>query len=358
MRLSKVGVGMLVVAGLVVLSTGCAQSEKCNVTVSYVLEPSAQVPEGLNTLAILDAGVKLDGSEDDDRSKKWAKISADLMEAMIQDSAKKFDSGLTVSSRRQTAKVMAEKDMKMAGLVQGGAAAQAAKLLDVQALITSQLNIRVEVKKSKKTTFDITSLAGGGGHGWGWGAGTMGAREADQISRNMTLQCKYNMIDATTGEVLFDYSPKPFRKLDSKKPSPLFGRSSGEADLDPVDEYIGELVEQGTREFVSTFVPCEVTYSYELSSGDSEESAEGILAIRMDEYETALAQFKKARAEEPNDHCSVFAMGVVSEKLKDWDNALKYYRQAAGMRGLDDEEIAKYTAAKRRVAAHVDRIRK
>jgi hypothetical protein len=44
--------------------------------------------------------------------------------------------------------------------------------------------------------------------------------------------------------------------------------------------------------------------------------------------------------------------------MKNGDEALKYYRQACGMPGLDEEDQAMYLAAKTRVADHKDRIRK
>ncbi len=351
--------GLMLALAVAAMIVGCGASrETYNATITYVLEPTKELPEGLTTVAILDAGVKVDGSEDDDRAKKWAKISADLMESMIKDAAERHGGRLTVAKRRDTQKVLAEQDMKMSGMVAGGAAAQAAKLLDVQALITSDLNIRVEVKKSTKTTFDLTHIAAAAGHGWGAGSAGIGAREADAISRNMTLQCKYSMLDAGSGEAIFEYAPRPFRKMDSKKPSPIFGRSAGEADLDPVDEYIGNLVEQGTREFVSMFVPCEVTYAYELQSSSDENSAKGIAAMRADDLEAAMQFFKAAVAKDAEDHKSVFAMGVCSELMKDWSGALKYYQQAAGMRGVDEDDMGKYLAAKNRVKDHMDRIRK
>ena len=359
MQISKIVVVMVGLCTLAALATGCAGSkESFNVTVSYILEPTEELPGGLNTVAVLDAGTEIDGSEDDDRSKKWATIAADMMEQMIHESASRFGTGLSVAKRRETTKVLAEQDMKAAGLVDAGTATRAAKLLDVQALISSKLNIRVETKKSKKSTFDITSIAAVAGRGWGGGGGTISAREADQISRNMTVQCKFSMIDAATGDAYFEYAPKPFRKHDKKTPSPVFGRSSGEGDLDPVDMYIGELVEEGVREFVSMFVPCEVEYAYELESSRNESSAAGVAALRADDYETAMDHFKAALAEDPEDHRSVFCMGVACELMGDWETALKHYRRASGMLGVDEDEMAKYLAAKNRMAAHKDRIRK
>ncbi len=345
--------------GVAALGTGCAKTETFNASISYVLEPTQQLPEGLKTLAILDAGVetKAGDTEDKDRSVKWATIAADMMEKMIQDSASKFNSGLVVAKRRDTTKIMAEKDMKMAGLVEGGQAAQAAKMLDVQAIIASKLNIRVEVKEGKKRTVSAASVAAWAGYHWGGGSGSVDTEESSTISRNMTVQCSFSLMDATTGEAIFQYSPKPFRKYDSQAPGPVFGSSKTEADLDSVDAMIGELVEQGTREFVSMFVPCEVDYTYELTSGASEESARGIRSLRMDDHENAMQFFKAALAKDPEDHRTAFAMGVTCEMMKDWDGALKHYRQAAGMPGLGEQEQAMYLAAKNRVAEHKDRIR-
>lgn len=361
MQMSKLVVVSGSVVALALCSVGCgAKAEKYNVAISYVLEPTEKLPDGLTSVAILDAGAKIEGSEDQAREQKWATIAADMMERMLQDAGSKYKKDLKVAKRRETAKVLAEKDMKAAGLVDAPAAAQAAKLLDVQAIITSKLNIQVDVKKSKKTTVDITSVAAAAGRHWGGGGGTASAREADAISRSITLQCKFSMVDAATSQSLFDYAPSPFRKVDQKKPGPVFGRSAGEADLDPVDEYIGELVEKGVREFVSMFVPCEMNYSYTLESSSNKSSAGGIAAMRAEDYETAMQRFKAALADEKNsnDHRTVFAMGVCSELMGDWDGALKHYKQACAMLEVPKDEMDQYLAAKNRVSAHKDRIRK
>lgn len=347
-------------AVLLALTAGCgAKKEKFNVTVGYILEPTQPLPEGLKTVAILDAGTQIDGTEDDDRAKKWATIAADMMESMIHDAATKYGHSLAVAKRRDTAKILAEKDMHAAGLVEPNQAVATGKLLDVQALITSKLNIRVEVKKTKKTTVDAASVAGAAGYYWGGGR-AMQPREVEAVTRNMTVQCKFSMLDAASGQSILEYAPKPFRKVDQKKPGPVFGRSEGEADLDPVDEYIGELVEKGVREFVSMFVPCEATYTYTLESSSNRNSAAGIAAMRAEDYAAAMTRFQAAVAEDEKgkDHRTVFAMGVCSELMGDWEGALKYYRQACSMLDVRKEEMDQYLAAKDRVAAHKDRIRR
>ncbi len=360
MRLNTGGVAKVVGVVLSALLAGCGSKETCNLTVTYVLEPTQKLPEGLASVAVLDAGVesKAGDSEDTDRSIKWATIAADMMEQMIQDSAARFNTGLLVAKRRDTTKVLTERDMQMAGLVDGGAAAQAARLLNVQGIIASKLNIRVEVKEGRGRTMSGMSVAAWGGRYWGGGSGSVSTEEVSEISRNLTVQCSFGLMDATTGEAIFQYSPKPFRKHDKESPGPIFGSSKGEEDLDSVDGIIGELVEQGTREFVSMFIPCEVDYAFSLESSNSKLSAQGIRYLRMDDYEAAADAFRAALAENPDDHRSAVALGVTCELMKDWDGALKAYRQAAGMRGLDEEQQLVCIAAKDRVAAHKDRIRK
>jgi len=359
MRISRSAIVAACLGGVVVFAgSGCGgKKETFNATICYVLEPTETLPEGLTTIAVLDAGTEMNGSEDDERAKKWATIAADMIEQMILDSAKKFGTGLSVAKRRDTSKVLAERDLQAAGLVQGPAAVEAGKLLDVQALITSRLNIRVETKKTKKKSLNISRLASVAGGRWG-APNLGGSEEAEAVARSLTVQCKFSMIDATTGDAYFEYAPRPFRKFDRKTPGVVFGHSAGEADLDPVDMYIGELVEKGVREFVSMFVPCEVEYTYEVKSSGSKASKAGVAAMRAEDYEAAMEHFKAAVAEDPEDHRSVFCMGVVSELTGDWDAALKYYKRACGMLGVDKDEMAMYLAAKDRLARHKDRIRK
>ena len=49
-------------------------------------------------------------------------------------------------------------------------------------------------------------------------------------------------------------------------------------------------------------------------------------------------------------------MGVTCELLGDFEKALGYYRQAASMEDVDEEELAVYLAAKNRLTAHMGRI--
>lgn len=352
---------------LTAVAVGCGPKRETFVAhVSYVLDPKQSLPEGLYTVAVLDSDAEVAGTEpgyesdDEQRAKKWSTIAADMMEHMLLQAGQEFGSRLTVAKRRDTRRVLAEHDLKAAGLVDAGTAMQAAKLLNVQALISSKLNIRIDIKKSKTTMFDLSDLAGGGGRGVGGGYAHIRAREIDKVTRNTTVQCTFSMIDAGNGSAIVQYAPRPIMKKDSKGGGVLFGRSRGEADLDSVDEYIGELVEVGVREFVGTFIPQRFEIEYKLRSAKSEASARAIRMLRADEFQAAMEEFQAALRDEKDANSDevVFAMGVTSELMSDWESALKYYRQAAAMPGVDSDDLEIYQSAKQRVLDHKDRIRR
>lgn len=184
---------------------------------------------------------------------------------------------------------------------------------------------------------------------------TLRTREVEEISRHLTVTCSFSLIDAVTGQALMQYSPPPYRKTDKVSPNFLFGGLIDEADLDPVDHFIGELVERATQEFASMLVPARVEVSYELV-GRQTRSEEGIRALRADDYEGAMRSFQEELAKRPDSDEVVFAMGVTSELMGDPEQALAYYRQALGMRKVDEDWLPIYEAARNRLVAHIGRI--
>ncbi len=358
MRLGTVCVMSLVLVS-VVLSSGCgASKESMTVSLAYTLKPTEQLPEGLTTVAVNESDVEAweAGTEDADRAKKWSRMSADMIEAMINDSHKEGLTPLTVAKRRETKNVMAENDMAAAGLTQSsGNAGAPAKLADVQGLIKSKLNIRNEVKKGKQRTINAASFSAWGGSYWGGGSGSVDTEEVETVSRNLTVQCSFSMYDKA-GNLICQYSPDPFRKLDKAKPSPVFGSSKTEANLDSADGIIGELVEQGTREFVSMFVPTQMKYQYEIESSSNEDSAAGVRQMRGRFYDQAINSFKAALAEKGSDYRSMFCLGLCYELTGKYDDAINCYRQAASSKGVDEKEAAIYQAAADRLNRHKARI--
>ena len=421
----------------------CQAKEKYTVTLSYVVGPPKPLPEGLKAVAVIDSGVKTEGARQDDRERKWSTIAADMIESMLQNGSQ-FGSPLVVAKRQETQKILTERDLKLAGLVEGADATKAGKLLDVQALVTSRITVNIDVQKSTKSTVDWLSVMGGfvdqlgdarekrdknrdrereredkkprifrpphyiresretysrdprfapdpratrakPGPGNPYGPGgpvvvvppgqpvvpvqpgapfpgrmaggglTLKTRDVEEISRHLTVQCSFCLIDAVTGAAIAQYSTPPIQKKDKKSPDFLFGGNIDESDLDPVDHFIGELVERATQEFVGQIVPVRIQFSTELV-GHSKAGEGAIRALRADDYAAAFQGFEAQLRKEPDEADTAYAMGVTAELMGDPVKALDLYRKAASMKDVDKEELAVYMAAKERLTAHLHRI--
>lgn len=410
------------VAGLLPATRAVAKDEKADVTVNYVLAPSKELPEGLKAVAVIDSGVETHGAKEADREKKWSQMAADMIESMLANSAARFGTGLQVVQRRKTKQILAEKDLQLAGLVDGPTAEKAGKLLAVQGLISSQITINIDTQRRSKSTMDWGGVMGAVAQGAASGlmnrhsprtvivqpqpvyhprgavayadprsrdprmlryrrygydnryrpAGTtvvvtesapppifaapgFGTKEVEEISRSLTIQCSFTLIDAVTGQALVQFSPPPYQKLDKSSPDFLFG-SMHQEDLDPVDHFIGELVEQAVQEFVSTMVPTEVEYKYEVV-GKHKESELAVRAVRADDYDVAYDKFASEAQSKKDADEAVFALGVLSEMRGKFDQALNYYRRAASM-NVKGDELAMYLSAKKRLTDHLPRIMK
>jgi len=394
------------ILALVISGTACVGKERYAANISYWVGPKQPLPEGLKAVAVIDSAVQTVGASGDDREQKWSTVAADMIEAMLQGSG----AGLVVAKRRETQRILAERDLNLAGLVDGPTAARAGKLLAVQGLITSKITIRVDVQKGRKSTIDWVSLMGGMMRSmqetrdvrrrepvvyregrpardpryWrnphyvrdpryvyvprprpgpvyreettaAGGGLSLKTKDVEEISRHLTVQCSFALMDAVTGRAIAQYSPPPYQKRDKASPHFLFGSSMSEADLDPVDHFIGELVERATQEFVGMLVPVRVECRYDLI-GKGKDGEAGIRALRADDYATAIARFQAELAKKPREHETVFALGVAYELMGDREHALECYRRAASMEGVDKDDLAVYLAAKERLTDHIGRI--
>jgi hypothetical protein len=428
MRISLCSTAMAAVA-LGAINLACQAKEKHTVFISYVLEPPQPLPEGLRTVAVIDAGVEATGGQQDEREQKWSNIAADMIEAMVQNSGSQFGAPVQVAKRRETRHILAEQDLALAGLVEGDAATQAGRLLAVQGLITSRITISVDLTHETRRTMDWSGLFGSVARGIGGPPSvppppvaapppqaadpryqrpappqrhyrihtdprmppdprhqrrirlydpryvqerayvhppsappavvepaplqSFQTREVEAIRRHLVVQCSFSLIDAVTGRAIVQYAPPPYQKQDARSPDFLFGSMMSPGELDPVDHFIGELVEQATQEFVSLLLPTLMEYSYEIV-GRGKEGEAGVVALRLQEEAEALRHFQERYAKEPRKHETVFALGVAYELNGQHERALEYYRQAAV---LDSKDRYGYAAAARRLGQHIGRIR-
>ncbi len=331
---------------VVMLVAGCGGSEKATVAVEYVLNPSKGLPPGMNSVAVLDAKVN------EVTDTKWSELAANYVQHLIQESNERYGTNLEVADRKHTSSVMKEQDMAAAGMVDSARPGATAKQLGVQGLIMSEINVKVETHKGKGRTISGLSGFGFGGHGWGGGGGSVDTTEAETVSRNITVQTDFKLVDSATGKNWVTYSPKPYRQSDKTKVSPFFGSSKTEATLTPRDEIIGAAVETGARQFISKLIPCAVRYEVKLKSSGQENCVQGVKLLRGDMFEEAMSQFKMALAEDPDDDRAAFAAGVCCEAMGKFDEALRYYKMAAVAKNR-----LEYLEAKNRMAENKDRIR-
>ena len=339
MRTVKIGLRLMMVGAVTALATGCGGSEEAMVTIHYTLNASKGLPPGLTQVAILPAEL---GPATD---AKWSDMTSDLLGGLVEQSREKYGTQLRIADRVETKKVFAESDLAASGLTQGGGGAPA-QLLGAQAFIVSKINIKSQEKKTKKTV-----ISGISGYGWSHGGGgSAQTAEREKINQSITAQAKFQLVDAKTGE---SWTLHEDNVQSNEETNPgMFMGLGGNSDLSTEDEIAGVLIERVAREFMAKLMPIEVTHVVEVKSSGHKASAKGVSYLRADMYAEALSSFKRALAEDPEDHRTLFAAGVACETLGDFEQALKYYKRACV---VDDDE--EYQDAKNRVSHDMKYIR-
>lgn len=333
---------MIGVAALV--SMGCS-TETARVRLSYAVEPTKGLPRGMNTIAILPAKV---GPTTDAR---WSDICADLISALVNESRSEFGTAVRVSDRRDTQITFDEADLAAAGMSTGDPS-RGGQLEAVQGVILSNVNVTVEERIGKQRTITGIDLGafdsryGRGGHG------AVQTGEVETVSRHMTVQTSFKLVDAANNNVWEYYQPPMYSATEATKASPIFGSSATAAELPREDKIIASLVQRGAQAFVSRLMPCRITWLAEVESSLNGRCAEGVRMLRGQAYAAALGHFRAALSESPSDDRAAFGAGVACEASGQYQEALGYYRQACAGR-----DSADYRDARDRMSAYADRIR-
>lgn len=328
-------------------AVGCGSSrESANISFSYVIEKEKGLPPGMKTIAIMPAKI---GETTDP---KWSEMSVTIVQSLINESKNKFGTPITVTERRDTKPVFDEADLAAAGMStkQGGSPGQ---LVGADGYLLSNINVKVETHVGKQRTLSGLDLSGLQGQQFDAGRVRAETQEVETVTRNMTVQTEFKLVDATNGRVWEHYSPRMFRATDRTKASPIFGSSQTEAALTPQDRIVATLVERGAREFVSMLMPVRVDVEAEVLSGGNPNSSEGVRRLRAEDYQGAIEAFNAALAENPNDHRSAYGAGVAAEAAGSMDMALNFYNRACA--GQDNRT---YVESRDRVKAFNGRVRK
>jgi hypothetical protein len=330
-------------------AVGCSGGggrERASVSFSYVIEKEKGLPPGMNTIAIMPAKV---GPTTDP---KWSEMSSTILQSLINESKSKFGTPITVTERRDTKPVFDEADLAAAGLStnKGG---QPGQLVGADGYLLSNINVKVETHVGKQRTLSGLDLSGLSGDRFDAGRVKADTEEVETVTRNMTVQSEFKLVDAKNGRVWEHYSPRMFKATDSTKASPIFGSSQTEAALTPQDRIVATLVERGAREFVSMLMPVRVDVEADVQASTNPNSSEGVRRLRAQDYSGAIDAFNAALAENPNDHRSAYGAGVAAEAAGNVDMALNFYNQACA-----GQNNSTYAESRDRVKSFTGRVRK
>jgi len=338
-------IGLSISLAMLTAATGCASKQTATVSFSYVVEQEKGLPPGMKTIAIMPAKV---GETTDP---KWQELSTTVVAALINESRSKFGTDVTVTERRDAKAVFDEGDMRAAGMATGKGGDT--KLIGAEGLLLSNINVKVEKHVGKQRTLSGLDIAGFGGHHSGGGYVSPETEEVETVTRNMTVQTEFKLVDSATGRVWEHFSPKTYRATDRTQASPIFGSSKTEAELTPQDAIIGTLVERGAREFVSRLMPCRIDVETEVESSGNKNCVEGVKLLRAEAYRDAISAFQAAIAEDLNDHRAAYGAGVACEATGQFESGLKYYNLACAGEGNRT-----YTDARDRMKTYGSRMRK
>jgi hypothetical protein len=312
---------MALASGLlcVLMLVGCA-TERAHVSFSYVVDAERGLPPGMKTVAIMPANV---GPTTDP---KWSDMCATIMQTLVNES-RRLGTDVTVSDRRDTQVTFDEADLAAAGMstASGGSGG---KLLAADGTILSNINVKIEKHIGKQRTLAGLSLSGWGGRGWGGGGTDIRTDEVETVSRTMTVQSEFKLVDTANNRVWEHYSPNTYTGTDKTKASPIFGSSRTEAELTPQDEIIATLVERAVREFISRLMPCRIGVDTVVESSANKDCVQGVKLLRGTMYEEAIPWLKSAWSANNNDHRAAFGAGVACEASGRYDQALDFYKRA------------------------------
>lgn len=325
---------------------GCSSRESHFVEISYTLEPSKALPPGLTSIAVLPAEL---GPATDP---KWSQLASNVVINLLHEANAHSDVELTVVAREETKKLVAEADLAAAGLIQSDRPGADPVLHEIEGIVVSRIDVKVETHRGRERTIDSINLSALTGNKKHHRGPLFHTSEVPTVSRTMTVHSSFKLIDAKTGKE-WESSVSRHQGTDETRVSPFFGSGKTEADLTPRDRIIGTLVERGAREFVGKLVPRVVRQGIRLKSSSHDDCEAGVRLLRADMYENALARFRATLADDPEDHRALFAAGVACELTGRYDEALRYYRLACAE---DDKD--EYLENKQRLAAHLDRIRR
>lgn len=306
-----------------------------------LVEPKTKLSPQYMEIAVMNANMEGSTTGEFDEA-KWSKMTADMIQYYLEQAAEKYNMPIKLIDREHLKIAQGEKDLASAGVTDKGDAVGAAQFKGAGSILTSKVTVKVDKQVGSKRRIDALSLVGGAmSHGSG-----IRTEEVDQESRNITVTCQFQLKDPATNDIIVSHNAPPSQEFTNAKASRYFGSSKTEANMTPRDQVIGGMIERAVQEFLSKIVPVEVSATVTVKSSRHGDCEAGVNAMVMEDYQRALGLFKGCLAKHAKDDCAMFGAGVCCEKLKMYDEAKRYYRQAQSYEPNDPE----YNAAVARIS--------
>jgi len=310
-----------------VAGTGCGGGPTATVDFSRTVQPKQPLAAEYMQIAVYPS--ETTGSKEYDQE-KWKEMAANTIQYNLQQAAEKHGIPIQLVDREHLKISLAETDMKDAGITEGDPATSA--LAGATAIITSKVNVKIDKQKGKGTSIDALSAFGSA---WGGGGG-VSTREVDEVSRNITVQCQFQLKANDGSNAIIASHTAPWEQhSESAEAGFFFGSSKTEQDMEPRDKIIGAIIEKQLKQFMCKFVPTDVESTVKVEPSGHDGSIAGAESLIAEDWTGALSGFKQAIAEDSRDDASLFGAGVAAEKLGNLKDALIYYKKAAGYE--DDE---------------------
>lgn len=343
---------LIVLPMTVALLAGCEKPETAVVTIKYEIQPDRGLPPGMHGLAVDQVTAESGSGNEAIDEAKWQEMVGEMMHNRLNEAKNERGLDIVIADRASTKSVMAEKDLAMSGMAEGAEVAERTQLVGVDGLIRGRVIIKVDAHSGSERTVEGGNVLSYATRGWIGGGSS--SSEKSSIARTITVQPSFRLLDANTGQDWYTWTPaEPIIVTEGDKPGFFFGSGKTEADLTPRDRIIAGCVQNAIVEFTSHLIPTTFAVEVPVISSTNKSCIQGVKYLRADDTETALQMFKQALADNPEDARAAFCAGVASEKLGQYEAAIKYYNQA-----LMSQNDSQYKDSRDRVKQFKDHVGK
>ena len=310
-------------------------------------DPVKPLPPGTQTVAIYDtveagteptdnllsqfgdlAGVR-------DRTFDVSSHAADLLAERLHADIDRYSVPIKIVNRSQFRLQLKERDFAESELTNERGVRKLQEMLHVDSLIYVHGTATETAEQTLVDVVDPTSVVNSLLNRYS----AVRTKKAIQVTRTVDIQTTCRMMNTSTGQ---EHHSRSDNKSETNRlaPFPFGGQSQAIAKLPPVRQVQQRLLRPQTDAFVAAVVGTEVDESVTVKASTNKACVRGVRLLNAQAWDSALAAFRAALGENPRDVDAQVGAGVACEKLKDYENASRYYEEALYHRASGDYSSA------------------